>query len=171
MPDLEDQHKLVKLCEFSKKQKFELIYKATEDGFATQDFHNKCDQTRYTLVLIRSIENYIIGGYTEQYWSDDTIKMDPYAFIFSLVDMNETSVKMKCKENEYAISCVPTYGPIFGAVSSTVHEVDLMIAGDSNKNEFSSFNFVKAFKIPHGFEYVPEDYFFKTTEIEVYKLI
>lgn len=61
--------KLIKLCEFSENTDWELIYRASRDGFGADDFHYKCDNVAKTLTIIQSKENYVFGGYTEEIWS------------------------------------------------------------------------------------------------------
>ncbi len=40
---------IIKLCEFYLKDKFKLLYRASRDGFASTDFHSKCDGHANTL--------------------------------------------------------------------------------------------------------------------------
>ena len=69
----EDQHRLVKLCEFNKGQKFRLIYKASVDGFSSRKFHFKCDAHEKTLVVVKTTQNFVFGGYTEVNWSGNRL--------------------------------------------------------------------------------------------------
>ncbi|RNA05500.1 BTB POZ domain-containing KCTD21 [Brachionus plicatilis] len=62
--------RLIKLCELAKSSDWELIYRASRDGFSADDFHFKCDNVIKTLTLIQTQDNFIFGGYTEQSWSD-----------------------------------------------------------------------------------------------------
>jgi hypothetical protein len=73
------------LCSLSKE--WELIYRASRDGFEGYDFHLKCDKKPNTLVIIKSTNRNIFGGYTEQDWTHTGgYKNDHKAFIFSLVN-------------------------------------------------------------------------------------
>jgi hypothetical protein len=59
---------LIELCDFKLHDKFDLIYRATQDGFTTLDFHRKCDGISNTLVIIKVKGNEnIFGGYTGKY--------------------------------------------------------------------------------------------------------
>ena len=70
---------LMSLCEFSKDQKWNLIYKGSKDGFKASDFHSKCDDKSNTLVIVKSSNGNVFGGYTEQSWSGSDINIDkPY---------------------------------------------------------------------------------------------
>ncbi len=55
---------LMFLCEFQNTQKWNLIYRASQDGFEAANFHSKCDNKPNTLVIIKSENGNIFGGYT-----------------------------------------------------------------------------------------------------------
>ena len=44
---------LLKLCEFPPYSKFTLLYRASRDGFAAEDFHSRCDRIIKTLTIIK----------------------------------------------------------------------------------------------------------------------
>jgi len=79
---------LVKLCEFSPNDKWSLLYRATRDGFGSDDFHSKCDDHSNTLTILKAKHSsYIFGGFTTVEWDSSSIyKSDPNAFIFSLTN-------------------------------------------------------------------------------------
>ena len=45
-----------------------LIYRASEHEFTTKSFHECCDNKGPTLIVIKSSEGWIFGGYTTQSW-------------------------------------------------------------------------------------------------------
>ena len=45
-----------------------LLYRGSRDGFKASDFHRLCDNKGETLVIIKSTDNYIFGGYTSINW-------------------------------------------------------------------------------------------------------
>ncbi len=47
------------LCEFPIEQEWDLIYKASEDGFEAAKFHSKCDNKSNTLIIIKSTKGYV----------------------------------------------------------------------------------------------------------------
>ena len=101
---------LIKLCEFNSNTKFELIYKATRDGFKVSDFHAKCDNISKTFAIIKVAGNEnIFGGYTEALWNSQIHankpkhRKDRNAFIFSLVNNDNNPIKMKVKQPNVAI--------------------------------------------------------------------
>ncbi len=57
---------LLTLCEFPLNQKWTLIYRASRDGFEASQFNTQCDNKPNTLILIKSTNGNIFGGYTEQ---------------------------------------------------------------------------------------------------------
>lgn len=70
----------------------QLIYKASIDGFDVLNFHQLCDSKGPTLIIIKSTEGWIFGGYTSIPWKspvDSETRPDPDAFIFSLVNPNQ----------------------------------------------------------------------------------
>ena len=56
---------LMKLCEFGLKTQFKLLYRATEHGFASIQFHSKCNGHANTLTILKaSLSSFIFGGFT-----------------------------------------------------------------------------------------------------------
>ena len=58
-----------------------LLYRASEHGYSAKSFHNYCDNQGPTLIVIKSSEGWIFGGYTTQSWSGDGIYMILYMII------------------------------------------------------------------------------------------
>ena len=147
-----------------------LLYRASRDGFATQDFHSKCDGFSNTLTIIKSTSGNIFGGFVEKAWdSSSEWVTDPKAYIFSLINLDNRPFKAFCSNNgENAIYCGSTYGPTFGGGH------DICIESNSHMNQSSHCNF--------GYTFVHADYdkdaesskailagskYFQTFEIEV----
>jgi hypothetical protein len=51
---------LIKLCEFSLKDKWTLLYRGTRDGFCAADFHSKCDNNNNTLTILKAYDTSFI---------------------------------------------------------------------------------------------------------------
>ncbi len=51
-----DKINLLKLCGFSNKIKWQLIYRASSHGFYGQNFHEKCDGIKPTLTIVQTNE-------------------------------------------------------------------------------------------------------------------
>jgi len=47
---------------------FTLLYRASRDGYDANTFHSLCDRKGPTLVVLRTVQNKVIGGYTELLW-------------------------------------------------------------------------------------------------------
>ncbi len=57
--------------------KWRLIYRASEHGYTAKSFHEYCDNMNGpTLVIIKSSEGWLFGGYTTQSWSGWSIYND-----------------------------------------------------------------------------------------------
>ena len=184
---------LIKLCEFSLSDKFNLIYRASEMGFRSKDFHNRCDGIPRTLTIIKTkdgenifgniysfhsfvgskfLRDFFIGGYTEVAWdSADHSKEDRNAFIFSLVNQDQKPIKLNYDEADgYSIYCGSTFGPIFGGGN------DFRIESDSNINKKSRSNLGCSYKHPlylyqskEAQNFLAGTYNFSVGEIEVYR--
>jgi len=160
------------LCEFPVYQRWNLIYRASQDGFQASDFHSKCDEKPNTLVIIKSTNDKIFGGYTERSWSGASIsvdKPDSNAFIFSLTNKENRPLKIKCSPNN-GIRCNDTHGPIFGGQAGSS---DLVIANNSNKNNESFSNLGHYYTHPElnpneASSFLAGSYNFRVSEIEVY---
>ena len=63
--NVQQSMQLIKLCEFGIKDKFKLLYKASQDGFRSYDFHSRCDGKANTLTILKASESeFIFGGFT-----------------------------------------------------------------------------------------------------------
>jgi len=144
---MENFYRLLTLCEFPLNQKWNLIYRASRDGFKASQFHAKCDNKPNTLIIIKSTNDNVFGRYTEQSWTpfdyDLVLKQlftnrsraqglfnrssDPNAFIFSLINYLNRPLKIKCENSLPATSTNRDFGPRF-----VLHE--LIISDESNTN-------------------------------------
>ena len=164
-------------CEFQVYQKLSLLYRASKDGFEAASFHAKCDDKPNTLVVIKSENGNIFGGYTEQSWSGRMWKNDPNSFIFSLVNKDNKPIKIKVTENKYSIGTYETCGPAFGGnvLNNELSSGDIYISDKSNLNAYSSSNLGNCFIHPNyavesteAKSYLAGSFNFKVVEIEVY---
>ncbi|CAF1438613.1 unnamed protein product [Adineta steineri] len=168
---LQPEHKL-KLNEFYGKsnQKWELIYRATHDGFRANAFHSCCDYEGPTITIIQSNNNYIFGGYTRISWtSSGQCVNDGTAFLFTLrnpYNIPPTKYTIKSDRVANAIYHNNGYGPIFGSGH------DILILDNSNSNNRSYTNFPQSYNDTTGYgknTFTGADYF-TTSGIEVFKL-
>ena len=93
---------------------WKLLYRSSRDGVLSNSFHAKCSNVSGTLILIKTTNSNIFGGYTAAEWSGTGFKYDPTAYMFSLVNSYKLAVKMSIISKQEAIYCNPTYGIIFG---------------------------------------------------------
>ena len=164
---------LVKLCEFNFSDQWRLIYRGTRDGFEAHEFHDKCDDLKNTLCIVKSQKfGYIFGGYTEVTWSSLSQraewKSDPNAFIFSLTNKENKPVKMRAHNVARSIYCAPKCGPIFGCG-------DIPIANCANKTDDSHSNLGATYMHPHymfksreALGFLAGEQWFQLSEIEIY---
>ena len=78
-------------------KKYNLIYRASQDGFTANDFHsNFSDQNPNTLIILKSENGIIFGSYTEQDWTGNGYRNDPksllYLFLVSGSNQNRESL-------------------------------------------------------------------------------
>ena len=59
-----------KLCQFDSSVKFNLLYRATRDGFRAVNFHSKCDNKSATITIVQTDRGFVFGGYTSLTWND-----------------------------------------------------------------------------------------------------
>ena len=167
-------HELIKLCEFSPKDKFTLLYRGSVDGFGSNAFHAKCNGHSNTLTILKTKEtSNIFGGFTSTAWdSINEWKSDPDSFLFSLVNQDNKPIKMKVDkyETKTAIYCDSLFGPSFG------RGTDLCVFDNANKNCQSYSNLSHSFKHPEyaassneAMAFLAGTFEFQLNEIEVYK--
>ena len=146
LKDERQSFELFNLCEFSPNDKLSLLYRATRDGFGSNDFHSKCDGHKNTLTVCKAKQSsFVFGGFTSVEWdSSSGWKSDPNAFLFSLTNKDNQPAKMKVDSNEhqYAICCDSDYGPIFGVGP------DIIIANNANTTMDSYSNLGDSYKHP-----------------------
>ena len=167
---------LINLCEFSTNDKWKLLYRGSLHGFASADFHGKCDSIKRTLTIVESTRSNIFGGVTYATWDGANVwKLDLNAFLFSLVNADNKPIKMKYDNFtsvNTTIQCAPLFGPCFGAQKS------LNIVNNANVNTDSVSNLGINFIHPKYENNSPEAKLFlagsnnfQIREIEVYHLI
>jgi hypothetical protein len=100
-----------------------LIYRGSQDGFTAKSFHKKCDNKSSVLVLIKTTQNSIFGGYSSIGWKNfGGYRKDSNSFLFKLQDKDELKPsKIKCINPNYAINSCFSYGPSFGTGDLTIY--------------------------------------------------
>ena len=167
----EMKNNLLTLCKLSGKQ-FNLIYRATRDGFKAKSFHSKCDNQPKTLTIVKTTTGYIFGGYISVAWdSTSGFKSDPKAFLFNLVNALSAPHIMPAQVGDTkSVYCDASYGPVFGGGH------DLFISRNSNKTSSSFFNLSNSYNFTSAVYRSNQDKpflagsNFTTSEIEVFIL-
>ncbi|KAJ5071705.1 hypothetical protein M0811_10114 [Anaeramoeba ignava] len=99
---------------FSKMKKG---FSAKKDGFDCKNWHKAVDNKGKTLVIIKTKDNFIFGGFTQVGFNGNSGWInDSNSFIFSLRNDKGDRDPEKFNHNggSYAIHCGLSYGPIFG---------------------------------------------------------
>ena len=116
--------------------KWQSIYWANRDGFGAKDFHNHCDNNPNLLLIIKSENGCIFGGFTEIGWSPSNINTnDPKAFLFSSINNQKKPIKIRysnCKAFN-----VPNDGPVFGYCGYSNYVLYIADSSNLNNNSYS----------------------------------
>ena len=69
----------------NKPSKYNLLFDTKRDGDYSSTFHDKCDGKSPTLIVIKSNNGYLFGGYVTSPWNCNNSNINaPNSFIFSL---------------------------------------------------------------------------------------
>ena len=117
---------------FISKVNITLLYQASRDGFFPKSFHSKCDGILGTLTVVKSSNGNIFGGYTKADWFISFFKYDDNAFLFSLVNSYNTTVKMPVTNPNNAIVAADYLGPSFGDSNDLRFYTSDLSFGESN---------------------------------------
>ena len=148
-----------------------LLYRVSRDTASPGKFHMRCDNKGPTLMIIKTIEGYVFGGFNPISWvSEYMYNETDNAYLFSLTDgkyrkplkcpVYKTMKKFAIKQNENDFS------PGFGETDNA----DLFIAFKNLKNSYSRLDNV--YKCPKG--YRPNEFLagkqndWKIEDVEVY---
>ncbi len=168
-------YRLFSYCELPMIPNWQLIYRASQDGFEATSFHSKCDNKPNTLIIIKTESGNIFGGYTEQNWTpSDSFKTDKNFFVFSLINKHNKPLKLRSSDATKGISCRSNFGPSFG------YGPAFRISDSSNENTESLSNLgitTNIFKHPYYADNLLEAQSFlagtknfKVLDIEAYTL-
>ncbi|CAF1172092.1 unnamed protein product [Didymodactylos carnosus] len=117
------EERQLKVNEFYGKsnQRWQLIYRASRDGFGAKDFHDRCNDQGATVTVIRSKNGYLFGGYTRVPWkSDGGWKEDASSFLFTLSNPHSIPPRkyhVDPQQSKYAVRHRAGCGPAFGVVN------------------------------------------------------
>ena len=130
-----------------------LLYRGSRDGFGAADFHAKCNEKGATVMIVKSTEGCIFGGYSDQSWESTVYyNYSSYnftssrAFLFSIVNpagLAPMKLPLTGKSNNEAVFCNPSYGPCFG-------DYDLDIRDNCNTVKESCSDLGYSYTLPPG---------------------
>ena len=98
---------------------YKLIFRASDDGETSIDFHNKCDNIPNQLIILETSKGIIFGGYTKigfKNSKEGLFEIDNDAFIFSY---NKKKIYFT-KKNKEVIYNNNIYGPCFESGSDSI---------------------------------------------------
>jgi hypothetical protein len=172
---LNNQHKqeLMKIGKLSFGNKWKLLYRGSRDGFKSENFASRCESIPKTLTVVKSKNGNIFGGYTDLDWSKtQSLKTDQNAFIFSLINHDNTPIRISYNKNGASTYSSPNHGPGFGGGS------DLHISSNSNSSFDSYSNLGRSYSHPkYAFEskqaknFLAGSNYFQVEDIEVFALV
>ncbi|KAJ5066320.1 hypothetical protein M0811_13699 [Anaeramoeba ignava] len=139
--------------------KIKLGFSAKRDGFDCKNWHSKVDGKGKTLVIIKTEDNFIFGGFTQVGWTTDRSKWreedrrDSNAFIFSLRndkgDRKPEKFSIQKGKEQFSIYFNYSYfGPFFGNGYSAFPDFHLE---ENLKTGWS--NFGNSYNLPNGITY------------------
>lgn len=128
-----------------------LLYRVSRDGASPDTFHYLCDNKGPTISIIKTIDNYIFGGYNPISWiSENMYNETDDAFLFSLSDgkfRKPYKCSLKKSKKKYSIKqSEKEFSPGFGETN----EADLFIAYKNINNSYSCLGNV--YSCPEGFD-------------------
>ena len=148
-----------------------LLYRGSRDGFGGADFHAKCNEKGATVMIVKSTEGCIFGGYSDKSWESTvygSYRSSSRAFLFSIVNpagLAPMKLPLTGKRNDYAVCCYYFCGPMFGGGH------DLCILGNCNTVKKSSSNLGVTYTLPPGQDrntFLAGSEYFLVAEIEVF---
>jgi len=120
-----------------KDKKLHLLFQAQNDGFSSNNFHQKCDGKSPTIAIIIDTKNNIYGGFTDISWESSFFAkykadMQKLSLIFVKPENRESALVCNVNNDDKHIYCSTDYGPTYGD--------DLVISCDCNNNLKSYWN-------------------------------
>ena len=156
-----------------KEVRFDLIFRATRDGWLGSDFHKLCDKVGPTVMVIRNNQDKLFGCYTSLnlgegvgYRTDDTLT----GFVFSLSLMQKCPLRVSNKSKVFYDD--NNYFPTFGCtINAEIDESDESDRTNNQKITYSDdlLNFTYEFIGDQDAFY--GSYQWKIEEYEVYRVI
>jgi len=155
--------------------KWKMCLKGTKDGFSASTFRSLCSSKGPTIIVIKSSNGNIFGGYANVPWSTNgSYQFDNKCFLFSAKSTSGSKmIKLDNNgphhSNQYSIYNGGTYGATFGGGH------DLYLCDNCNTTNSSYSNLGHSYSCPgltYGTtqiqSYLAGTYNFTVSEIEVF---
>ena len=169
---LSEEDRTTLLSWLKNKTNWQLIYKASRDGFRAADFHRCCDEEVETVSAIHTTDGYLFGGYTDIPWTSagGLYKQSPRSFLFAFRSSSQgnRAVKAYVVDSSKSVYHNPDYGCVFGGGNN------ICIADSSNINSSSYSNWESGqfYPFPSGVtankHWLVGQQYFQTQDIEVF---
>ena len=144
------------------KSEFELIYRASRDGWNSKDFHRKCYNKKRTVSLIQTDTNNVFGGYVTIPWKGrGGSKRDPTAFLILIRSSKNYKPDRFTYHKGTAMYDSNTYMCIYGGGN------DIKIFSNCNKYG-GNYTCQYSFNTPSNLYLNGDDRSFTVKEIEVF---
>jgi len=151
-----------------------LVYQGSRDGFSGESFHQHCDHCSKSLVVIKSTNGYLSGGFADETW-DSSISVNrrnAEGFIFSLFPTPFQLIQNEPTCDGLITS--PTSSPCFGKGDIEL-STDMKTSGNVSNSPLKTYNKLST---AHCFEknqnpenvYLFGGKYFEVEEIEVYNV-
>jgi len=150
-----------------------LLYQASRDGFNAKAFHAKCDGVLGTLILVKTNNANIFGGFTKADWYSSVgyfPKYDDDAFLFSLVNSYNIPVKMNIITPSNAIVAADYLGPFFGDYINSNCDLCFADSADSSYGSSSVGNYYQLPSYPSDPLLLAGSIAFRAIQIEVFSI-
>ena len=145
---------------------FKLIFKMSENGEKSGDFHKYCDDKGPTLSLIKTTQNRIFGGFTPLNWKNSGGYVEDKSNITFIFSLNTNKKFDLIKDDKQAIYCSSDYGVNFGAADFRLNKN--LKEGITYANTSCKFLSNKNLELTGG---KGDNEKFETEEFEVYQVI
>jgi hypothetical protein len=113
---------------------FKLILRGSRDGFDGEVFHNKCDNKKETITIVKIKDsNKLIGGYNPLGWDGNDFKNTLNSFIFLFDDYKDINTGKIGSVIETPM-CYKMYsemgGPLFGKINNYSNDIMMTPNGE-----------------------------------------
>jgi len=167
-----EHHKiLMGFYDKTKPSRWKRIFHGLEDGMTSTAFHSKCDSAQGTIIICKSTNGNIFGGYTQYQWNSGSYKTDANAFLYSIVNSYKKPFKQVSASDSYSIYAYASYGPTWGGGHNLCIHSDFRGTSNYSNGSYSSFRMEDTSNgVTMGNETFAGSYNFSLTDIEVYTL-